>query len=67
MLLIPGWSSTPEEISIPYGVRFFSNSFILFLLIPPEINQGFVIFLSLRIDQLNDLAFPPGNSFFFDL
>jgi len=67
VFLIPGLSSTPEDISIPYGVIFSNNLFILFLFMPPEINQGFVIFLSFRIDHLNDLAFPPGNSFFLDL
>ena len=62
-LLTPGWSSTPEDISIDLFPVVFIAFCTLSMCIPPERNQGFPIFTDLRRAQSKLIPFPPGNEF----
>ena len=63
VFLIPGASSTPEDKSIPSGFAYSLILLIFDIFMPPDKNQGFLIFNSDKTDQLNFFALPPGNSF----
>ena len=60
---MPSSFSTPDDKSTPKGLIFFLINSILFKFIPPDRNQGLLVFKFLIIFQSKLLAFPPGNSF----
>ena len=56
LLFIPFDTSTPDERSIPLGFSKFWIFLIFFSLIPPETNQGNLIWCPFSILQLKDLS-----------
>ena len=61
---MPSSFSTPDDKSTPNGFISSSISLMLLSFIPPDRNQGLLVFKLFSIFQSKLFAFPPGSSFF---